>query len=649
MSMSKDSQPASFQIPEDIHFSESPDPLKFIGYYLEHSEFLHAISRANNGIFKPENLRKLAPAEIKTLLEQKNYASDWDNILVTRDFTAANIINNQFLGKTTIGRLDGTIHSDDLEHTCSIINSTLYNVQIGNNTLIKNVHSLSNVAIFDGAAVSNCHVVSHGNDHHFGVGREMALAIESGGRELRIFPEINIDVARILCRRRGDKQLLEQYSLLIEKYIKAAGSTWSVLAEGSLIANTSKVINIFLGRGAIIDNACVVENAVVLSDPSEPVVISDGAVVKNSMVQWGTEITTGAVAERAVFTEHSGAERHAKVLDSLIGANTTIAEGEVSSSLVGSFVGFHHQSLLIAAYWPEGKGNISYGANVGSNHTGKKNDQEIWPGEGVFFGLACAIKMPANFTEAPYSIIATACTTLPQKVSFPFSLINQPSASFPDISPAINEIMPAWVLSDNIYMIMRNEGKYRKRNKAKRIYIKFDIFRPSIVKKMVWARDELKKKSGKEVYTDRDIAGLGKNYLTEAQRLKAIDAYSFYIKYFCLDTLFRAMMDGDRQLSALSDAMADEHEDQYWAYARSIFHAEVGKTDTKELAQILIGMKREIADSVLKSKQKDDVRGRIVIDDYPEAHGRAEDDEFVIDVRQRMDKDIALLRCRFKV
>ena len=52
-----------------------------------------------------------------------------------------------------------------------------------------------------------------------------------------------------------------------------------------------------------------------------------------------------------------------------------------STSLVGPFVAFHHQALLIAAYWPEGKGNIAYGANVGSNHTGKAPDQEIRPGE----------------------------------------------------------------------------------------------------------------------------------------------------------------------------------------------------------------------------------------------------------------------------
>ena len=107
-----------------------------------------------------------------------------------------------------------------------------------------------------------------------------------------------------------------------------------------------------------------------------------------------------------MLCEHSHVDRHGKLFDSLLGPNSGVSEGEVSivvsclpqlmctlpmhqvtSCLVGPFVGFHHQALLIACFWPSGKGNIGYGANVGSNHTLKAPDQELWPGEGLFFGL----------------------------------------------------------------------------------------------------------------------------------------------------------------------------------------------------------------------------------------------------------------------
>lgn len=43
-------------------------------------------------------------------------------------------------------------------------------------------------------------------------------------------------------------------------------------------------------------------------------------------------------------------------------------------------------------------------------------DQEIWPGEGVFFGLSTVIKFPANYSESPFSVIGSGVTCLPQRV-----------------------------------------------------------------------------------------------------------------------------------------------------------------------------------------------------------------------------------------
>lgn len=96
--------------------------------------------------------------------------------------------------------------------------------------------------------------------------------------------------------------------------------------------------------------------------------------------------------------------------------NVLFSQGEVTASLIGPFVGFHHQALLIACFWPAGRGNVGYGANVGSNHTGKAPDQENWPGEGTFFGLASNIKYPFNLVDAPYSLIATGVSCLPQAI-----------------------------------------------------------------------------------------------------------------------------------------------------------------------------------------------------------------------------------------
>lgn len=49
--------------------------------------------------------------------------------------------------------------------------------------------------------------------------------------------------------------------------------------------------------------------------------------------------------------------------------------------------------------------------------TTNQADQEIWPGEGVFFGLSTVIKFPANYSESPFSVIGSGVTCLPQRVS----------------------------------------------------------------------------------------------------------------------------------------------------------------------------------------------------------------------------------------
>ena len=85
----------------------------------------------------------------------------------------------------------------------------------------------------------------------------------------------------------------------------------------------------------------------------------------------------------------------------LVGLGDGAGMGASVGPLVGPFVGFHHQALLIACFWPDGKGNIGYGANVGSNHTLKAPDQELWPGEGCFFCRKPSIRAGSASALAP--------------------------------------------------------------------------------------------------------------------------------------------------------------------------------------------------------------------------------------------------------
>ena len=51
--------------------------------------------------------------------------------------------------------------------------------------------------------------------------------------------------------------------------------------------------------------------------------------------------------------------------------------------------------------------------------------------------------------------------------------------------------MPGWALYDNYYMIIRNEDKFRKRNKSKRSVFETEVLREDIIQLCIKARSYL--------------------------------------------------------------------------------------------------------------------------------------------------------------
>lgn len=619
--------------------------LAYVRKLISTSELIKIIQDSRK--IKNKARASLTQEQIERLKANGNVASDWKKIKVSKGLNVNRIKNCTFYGEVTIGEFNTKVDvGDGIKLPAGLYNSTIANTNIGDNVLIRDVSYISNYIVADHAILFNNGIISHKSGKGFGNGSELPIAIESGGREVKVFAEITVDIAEKVATSRADKQFLKDYSSMVDRYISKLDANKGVIAQGAVVKNTKKIVNTFIGPYAVIDNAVMVMDSTILSNEEERSEISDGAFVKSSLIQWGCEVTSMAILANSVLVEHSHIERHGKVTDSIIGANTGVAEGEVTASLVGPFVGFHHQALLIAAFWPEGKGNVGYGANVGSNHTSKAPDQELWPGEGTFFGLGVNIKFPSDFTKAPYSIIATGVNALPQKITFPFSLINSPAERFDGISPAYNEIMPGWVLSDNIFTIRRNEGKYKKRDKSKRSKIVYEVFRPEIVDLMLDARERLKNiTEQKDVYTEKDISGIGKNYLKEASRKAGIDAYTFYIRYYALMGLKRKLKTVKGK-NKVKNILHNPTDDSRWEHERKLLLAEFPENTLEDNLTLLIRMQEQIAESVRLSKEKDDKRGARIISDYMEAHTPASEDSFVkqtMQETQQLRKEVETL------
>ncbi|MFH1761537.1 MAG: DUF4954 family protein [bacterium] len=628
-------------------------PAKTVMAQVKKSEYLKKIQSIRNGLYGISNYRNLTKAEIEQLVSQGCCSRNWKQVKVLKGFGPDSIWNVSFFGPAYLGKFSSKeVQVKGINLKRGVYRSSLYNVVVGSDTLINNVNALSNYVVDQGAVLWGCGTISHKPGANFGNNVEIPIIVETGGREVMSYAELTIEVADMVSTSRNKKRLLSDYQKSVSEYSKKAESNWGYIGVNARIIDCPRIDNCFIGESAHIENPTAVINSTVLSNPDEKTEITDGAWVKNSIVQWGCEVTTMGIVSESVLVEHSHVERHGKVTASIIGANTGIGQGEVTSCLVGPFVGFHHQALLIGAYWPEGKGNVSYGANVGSNHTSKAPDQEIWAGEGTFFGLGVNIKFPADFSKAPYSIIATAVNTLPQKMEFPFSLINSRAGNYQGVSPAYNELIPGWVLSDNIFTIRRNQGKYQARNKGRRSIIEFQVFRPRIMDLVIEARNRLEQVSEiKEIYTAKDIKGLGKNYMTEQSRIKGIEAYAFYLKYYALCGLKnRVEKNLDEGKNVNSKILSKKSKDLKWEHERKILVNELDGFSVKDCLKLLLEIQTKIARDVQISKEKDDKRGAATIPDYAYAHEPAAKDSVVVktwDETKKINKQISSLIRRF--
>jgi len=371
-----------------------------------------------------------------------------------------------------------------------------------------------------------------------------------------------------------------------------------------------------------------------IDNSNSPIQILNGSIVINSIINGSVIIDSQAIVENSIVLDNVKISHHAKVNSSIIDQFSEIQKGELISSVVGPFTAFHHQALLISAICPAGKGNISYGANVGSNHTGRAPDQEIICGEGLFFGLGVNIKFPSNFEAAPYSIISTGVTTLPQKVEFPFSLINTPSIEIDGLSPAINEIFPGWVFSDNFYMLVRKMKKFSdKSGKEHNIFNdNMLLLADNAIHKLLHIKQTL------EYYTEKEIDGLGKNFITEKSRQKALHTYGVIIEYCLFKDYFNIMK------KFPSQEKINEYFDDYFQNSDELIKIDLLNSYHIPKKDILKNIKRYyeitklLTKSLQESKERDDKRGSKIIDDYHSAVTPAEKDDIVVYFKQ-MIKD----------
>ena len=401
--------------------------------------------------------RSLTSTEID-ILSRGNDCLDWSTqILIAvgctdSAFTLSRIKRCSFHGTVYISFFDDVQLSPKC-HSGLLIPQGLYDTafygicHLSPSCHVSKTTAMNNVFVGNRSVVLGCGVVSsEGGSAMASLGSlTIHVGPETGGRALAL--RAGMHYADI-CNQLFEKSAMTTASSIDVNHPSPPPMT--IVGHASCLSQCDTIFNCQIALHATVTGSSL-DHCVLISSESHPVTVSLGAKLSHCVLHEACTATNGCVAEHVFLCEHSSLGDMARVAQSVLAPDSSVAGGECHHSLLGPFVGFHHQSLLIAAVWPLGRGNVAYGANVGANHTGRVNDQECWPGEGVFFGLGSLVKFPCNLLESPYSILVPGTVLSPQKISYPFSLIS----AGPGDRMECSSIKPGWVLYGNPYMVDR--------------------------------------------------------------------------------------------------------------------------------------------------------------------------------------------------
>ena len=642
-----------------------------------------------DGVLKSPVFRKVKNEEIELLASNcgckcKDWArvflmmeKDEDVLLVLQE----QISNCRFVGTVVIG-LDRALHDQNEPENLPI--------GIHNNQMIRDcifepgcrVHgniSMSSTYVQSGALVHGCGQidrtkVDENESRDFASKLEIDVGPEAGGaRTILSFPELTLVDAGNQMSEQNDQDIsrLELYKLAASK---ASQCPLNVICKNAKLTFTSSVINIYQSESSFVEHASEVSNVTMLPHSS----ISSSASATHVQLQWHASISCKAQVSNTLLMEHSAVSTGGTVTSTVMGPDCHTSCGEVHHSLLGPHVNAHHQSLLIACVWLTGRGNVAYGANVGSNHTGRSADQECWAGEGTFWGLSCIIQFPLNLTCCPYSIVAAGVQMRPASSVYclPFSLFLKD-----------NTVLPGWVLQHSPYTLARAELKYATRSKAQRhfFYTQWDIQRYGIVQLCLRGRQLLHEEMDCK---GKHFASYSMNISSKALQ-DGMKNYTDFIQRFALSGLWGILQEISENLTATTGSTANledivkSHHFQSWlslclqnSQANNLDNSAAGSLcatlpwkersfeNTKELRLFqgkllfkefwsdasqslpsasdivnwlnLFQQKEcEYIQSVIYSKEKDDIRGGKVIPTYLEHHTTAVCDSVIKLLKQK--------------
>lgn len=445
-------------------------------------------------------MRNPYPEEIETLKKNgcRSGSETWDTVFVRPEAFDPDLIHDtEFYGTVAIGILrKAFLKYHDLQLNCGIYRSRLENCIIGDDVCIRNLPYLVNYKIGSRVILFNVQEMSCTSHSKFGSGLlkkgesedvriSIGISNENNGRSVLPFETMICADAYLWSRYREDAALMKRFYELTEYGNDKDKPTYGVVGSDTVIKNTVLIKDAKIGSHAYIKGALKLKNISICSSETEPSQIGEGVEMVNGIMGYGSKVFYQAVAVRFVIGRNCQLKYGARLLNSVLGDNSTVSCCELLNNLIFPFHEQHHNTSFLIAATLLGQSNIAAGATIGSNHNSRSADGEIIAGRGFWPGLSSDFKHNSKF--ASFTLISKGSYQNELNITYPFSLV-----SIDSTEQAIH-IVPAYWFMYNMYALIRNAVKFKERDKraVKIQHIETDPFAPDTISEVLSALDRL--------------------------------------------------------------------------------------------------------------------------------------------------------------
>ncbi len=365
--------------------------------------------------------RPLTIDEIAALSARGCTASDWGRVSVAEPFDPTHYRDVAFAGTIFLGKTDATISTHGRPHAqCGIYNASLSDVTVGDNVLIRNIGGIiSRYDVGDNTVIENCGYITASGNSSFGLGTEVAVMVETGGREVPLCRRLSAPLAYLTASRRDNRALIEAIRDIIARDNSCSDSRGHI-GDNVEITGVRRITDVNIGDGSRLTDCSMLANGTITGSDECPAIMGPDIIARDFVASAGCCVIDGVTLERVFVGEGVHLGNRFTAHDSLFFANSTCENGEACAVFAGPYtVTMHRSTLLIGgmfSFYNAGSGSnqSNHMYKLGPSHQGilargsktASDSYLLWPASiGAFSTVIGHVSSRPDTTSLPFSYI----------------------------------------------------------------------------------------------------------------------------------------------------------------------------------------------------------------------------------------------------